>query len=635
MSEQSRAGVYEPPTADVADGYLRSSLHVTLADGCRLALDVLIPTRDEVPLEGARPTVLHATPYRRSFVITGEGQTVARYAQAFRELGLGPGDLVTQYEARPLARRLIHQGYNFVSMDIRGTGASFGPRYQDNWRTGHDIAQVVEWITQQGWATDRVGMIGISYEGMVQLTTACFAPSGLRCIAPQYPGHHSCIMDGGVAIASFARTWETLHRSMSEGEPAAPVDGPEGESLFAAAQAERAPDRYDWVEHYTKADPATVTEVAAWDAYASEKERSDVGLGVVPTGFMGAHDLINESGIATYLSTGWWDLTFPGHIIDLHNRLTVPRKLLLGPWNHGQGGDPELLRWLDYWLRDVDNGVMEEPPVLYAATEPSGDVTWRAAEAFPLPEARTRALYLNVYEELGLVPEERETRQVYEVDPDVTLGPSTRHSFYVDDLFINTSDLDDRAEGCLTFTSEPFEQDVEITGWPSLQLDLETTANAGTVVVTLEHLTPLGRTAYLTEGFLNLAHRRVSENPLGHCGPVWHSYETRDVLPVEPGQVMTVEIELYPVSAIVRGGDRLRVTLAGADVDNLVVPSPNGDENGRRPIWTVMLGGERGARLYLPETDPSPERPGTVDGAFAGADAKFAFRRHSDPPLVD
>ena len=55
----------------------------------------------------------------------------------------------------------------------------------------------------------------------------------------------------------------------------------------------------------------------------------------------------------TYLVTGWWDLTFPGYLIDAFNRLSVPKKLIVGPWNHGQGGDPELLRWFDYWLKGI------------------------------------------------------------------------------------------------------------------------------------------------------------------------------------------------------------------------------------------------------------------------------------------
>lgn len=46
-------------------------------------------------------------------------------------------------------------------MDLRGTGASFGADYVDSWRTGHDIAQIVEWIAAQPWSTEKIGMVGI------------------------------------------------------------------------------------------------------------------------------------------------------------------------------------------------------------------------------------------------------------------------------------------------------------------------------------------------------------------------------------------------------------------------------------------------------------------------------------------
>ena len=73
-------------------------------------------------------------------------------------------------------------------------------------------------------------MVGISYEGMAQFFTAAFAPAGLACIVPQYPGLPQCYVDGGLAISGFARTWEALHKGISEDEPSAPVDGPDGHS---------------------------------------------------------------------------------------------------------------------------------------------------------------------------------------------------------------------------------------------------------------------------------------------------------------------------------------------------------------------------------------------------------------------
>ena len=62
---------------DLADGYERESVYVAMQDGCRIAVDVLHPAKGGQRLDGALPTVLHATPYRRSFAITGLAKSAA------------------------------------------------------------------------------------------------------------------------------------------------------------------------------------------------------------------------------------------------------------------------------------------------------------------------------------------------------------------------------------------------------------------------------------------------------------------------------------------------------------------------------------------------------------------------------
>ena len=626
MSDQrSLLGVYEHFTEEVADGYERESRYLTMGDGCRIAIDVLHPTKSGQRIATSSPTVLHATPYRRSFVRTGLRTSTARYADELS--AVEPGQLVTQYEERPIARDLIHHGYRFASVDIRGTGASFGELYNDSWLAGHDLAAVIDWICDQEWSSGRVGMVGISYEGMMQFFTAAQQPEGLKCIAPQYPGLPHCYVDGGLAISSFARVWEQLHKGISENEPAAPVEGPDAETLRDDAIASHSPDGYRWVETFSEMDPRDVTRMSSFDGLNRRRPRPDLGLGDVASGWFDSCDLINESGVPTYIVTGWWDLTFPGYLIDAFNRLDVPKKLIVGPWNHGQGGDPELRRWFDYWLKDINNGIMDEPPVHYAATEPSGATTWKSAPRLPLPEARYRSHWLTADGRLSeAFPAEAEFAE-YEVNHDVSLGQMTRHSYYVDDMFINTTDLNARAEQCLSFTTEPLSEDIEVTGWPALEMELSTDSDRGAIVVTLEQISADGGAAYLSEGFLNFAYRRLGDDPGGHEGPYWHSWSKADLSPVTPGDPMRLSLELYPVSATVRAGDRLRLTISGADADNLVVPT-QGDE----ATLTILLGGEGAARLRLPVVNQAVvPTASVVEGAFNGGPGGFAFRRPGDP----
>ena len=148
-------------------------------------------------------------------------------------------------------------------------------------------------------------------------------------------------------------------------------------------------------------------------------------------------------------------------------------------------------------------------------------------------------------------------------------------------------------------------------------------------MVTLEQISEDGSAAYLSEGFLNFAHRRVKADPGGHEGPIWHSWSKADLAPVNPGEPMDIQIELYPISCIVRAGQRLRLTIAAADADNLVVPT-QGDE----ATLTITAGGERASRLILPIVNESVTPTAqVVEGGFNGESGGFAFRRPVDAPL--
>ena len=92
---------------------------------------------------------------------------------------------------------------------------------------------------------------------------------------------------------------------------------------------------------------------------------------------------------------------------------------------------------------------------------------------------------------------------------------------------------------------------------------------------------------------------------------------------------MDIQVEMYPVSAIVRAGQRIRLTIAAADADNLVVPT-QGDE----ATLTITIGGERASRLILPTVNESVTPTAQiVEGGFNGESGGFAFRRPEDAPL--
>jgi len=83
------------------------------------------------------------------------------------------------------------------------------------------------------------------------------------------------------------------------------------------------------------------------------------------------------------------------------------QRVIIGPWSHGNftGSFPERefgaaassdaldltglqLRWFDLWLKEIDNGVDQEPPVMLFVM---GIDEWRTEADWPLPDTQYRS----------------------------------------------------------------------------------------------------------------------------------------------------------------------------------------------------------------------------------------------------
>lgn len=96
---------------------------------------------------------------------------------------------------------------------------------------------------------------------------------------------------------------------------------------------------------------------------------------------------IERSGVAIYHLAGWFDRYVLGQIL-LFKNLDNPQRILIGPWSHVQDHGLDLgaehRRFYDYWLKGIDNGIMQEDPVHYYVMGKG----WRSARQWPLPEEK-------------------------------------------------------------------------------------------------------------------------------------------------------------------------------------------------------------------------------------------------------
>ena len=139
-----------PRTFRPPPGTVHVSSHVEMPDGTLLAIDVsLPPSADPAAMF---QTVLHQTRYHKSSMLW-------RPLRALLNRG-GPVDVINHlYKSE-----FIRAGMAVVSVDVRGTGASFGT-FGGPWRMveRQDSRAVLDWIVEQPWSDGSVVLYGISY----------------------------------------------------------------------------------------------------------------------------------------------------------------------------------------------------------------------------------------------------------------------------------------------------------------------------------------------------------------------------------------------------------------------------------------------------------------------------------------
>src|SRR6266446_585584 len=101
----------------------------------------------------------------------------------------------------------------------------------------------------------------------------------------------------------------------------------------------------------------------------------------------------SKINIPTYTGSGWYGYTYKTHLNGAQNWFrnlkTAHKKLLLaGPAHLDRpvtAFHNEMLRWYDQWLKGIDTGIRNDPPVRFWVM---GANEWRSASDWPPPETQ-------------------------------------------------------------------------------------------------------------------------------------------------------------------------------------------------------------------------------------------------------
>jgi uncharacterized protein len=338
---------------------------IPMRDGVRLATDVYMPRGDAAE---TFPVILIRTPYKKEMM---------------------------EMDANFYGRR----GYAVAIQDCRGRFASEG-RWVPFFAEGKDGYDAVEWLAAQPWSNGKVGMVGGSYVGWVQLWAAVEKPPHLVTIipnvAPPDPFYNIPYEYGSFFIFGSI-WWAEVLESEATGDLSGKAMGRIGERRY-----EKILKRLPVVE----LDKEIFGRINPYWRQWIENNRDGGYWETV--NFM---DKLKGLDLPVFLQSGWFDGDGIGSKLN-YARLKESRnrfqKLILGPWGHsdqasprygdhefGKEAAPDLklmyLKWFDHWLKGIDNKILEEPLVRIFVMFTN---QWLTGDTYPLPQTRFTKLYL-------------------------------------------------------------------------------------------------------------------------------------------------------------------------------------------------------------------------------------------------
>jgi uncharacterized protein len=448
--------------------------------------------------------------------------------------GAGPWPVIlmrTPYNKGPLGltnKQWTGNGYAFVVQDCRGRFKSEG-KYLPFMNDHLDGYDTVEWAAKQKWSNGKIGMIGASAMGIAANQASITAPPHLVAMYVQVApasAYQQAIYTGGIFRKEMNELW-------LRGQGALDVL----ETTF---------------KHYTD------------DGYLNIRE--------------GRLHWENVR-VPVYNSGGWYDIFSQGNIdnfVGLQNRgggmAAGNQKLLMGPWAHGKvedvsypkaAPDPKAaLRWFDHWLKGIDNGIMDEPPVKYYVMGDTTDAKapgneWRTATAWPVPAVNTSFfLHPNGKLSQAMVGDEKSASN-YRYDPAnpvPTIGGQL--------LFGKKGPMDQRPIGerkdVLKFATAQLESPVEVTGQVIVELWAESDCPDTDWMAKLVDVYPDGTERIVLDSALRARFREGFD---------------REVF-MKKGEIYKFKIDLWSTSLVFNKGHRIAVHLTSSN-DPRFDPNPN------------------------------------------------------------
>ena len=509
----------------------------------------------------------------------------------------------------PTGNYYARRGYVVVWQNVRGTFASqgqFNPWKDDAWGEHQDGYDTIEWAAQQTWSNGKVGMLGASYSGLTQYLAAPTRPPHLKALFVQtgWGSIYNQLFRGGAHMLAV-RSWLPMGMVLQHLQDESAPEGMENHRT----RLEQALTNLDsWLRHLPVKSIPPMDGLADWyfdlidhPAYSPYWWSTDLAT------------KYSEVDVPIMHWNGWFDFRLDAtldsfHGIRQHGQSELCRngqRLVIGPWGHTGLVNGEMdfgpdaayedylsrLRWYDYWLKEMENGLMDESPVRLFLM---GVNRWVEFQNWPPNQTRYQPLFFR--QGTGVNKNSLNNGRLTFQAPDLNMAADS-FSYDPRDPIPSMRTMEDHSaknfqpiEGkMLTYTSDILEDDLTLIGPVKATLYGSSTAADTDWVVRLCDVWPDGRSIWVCDGILRARY--------------WNSLEKEELL--VPDQVYQFEVDLWATAQVFQAGHRLRVHVTSNDYPwydrNLNTGGPFGEEvKGVVAVNRVFHDAMRASHLLLP-----------------------------------
>jgi uncharacterized protein len=454
----------------------------------------------------------------------------------------------------------IANGYAVVFQDTRGHFASEGIDrvYFDDAKDGYDT---VEWVAAQSWCNGNVGMAGCSAGAINAYATAAQKPSHLKAIFAQVGSadlYNEIIYEGQALELERLLIWVSGHGPGLSSSHINALRLPT-EKYQEAMKLRKViyddlylyilnPTESKWWMHLPLLDFPGINEILPfWNEMLSHPTQDD---------FRDYHNFKSKIEIpAIHIST-WYDIFLMSNLNafqDIQSRVNN-QKIFIGPGDHEAVYSPDSLPydpffpWFDYWLKGIDTGIMDKPPISYYHM---GTGKWRYSGQWPPLGCEYKAYYLHSNGILSTdapTPGEPSLSYIYDPKhPMPTIGGRC--------IQLPGGPFDQRPveppyrNDVLIYTSHSLAEDIEIAGNVKVAFHASSTCKDTDFTAKLIDVHPDARTMLVLEGVIRGMYR---ESP-------------RHAVPMDPGSIYKFIVDLGDMSYVFRGGHRIQLDISSSN----------------------------------------------------------------------